>query len=877
MADKVSSSVDVNTSSVMEEFLVSNQDHSHQTDPEPESPTSTATSSSPDSTAKEPLSSLHPPLLHPSSPSPDQTYLQAAAIFQRLRMDKPITEELLHYGKKMDTPLPESRDKTTQRRAYQLAFCTLKYQDLLEDIMIDSCFHTSQQISADLLPLAMVMLFDLQDRKFLMHDRPAKEGEELLQEVRNLESCLHRCKIKLAASLARCRVKQNLLSVSCVLSDPVRTKQHRARLLPLYAWVNTLKNSVEEVCEVLQSEGLCEVENVMDLKESEFCRDALCPDTLVFPRQLYALLQHSQLTVTHAINIQDRSVCVAVSALRPLLSDDSDVLVTGAFSALTVAHVAVLAAARSGKVLVCAADHTPAHTEEIQQVLTQMDIKNVRVLSEPFCGLDEWDGIVQRLQVIIVLPQCSSSALNDPVHTIHSEHGDCDLLQDLSQGSVSHSKIHTLAAQQARLLAHALTFPKVQTVVYCTRSVYPEENEQLVKRVLEKANTHPKLLPFRLSAPGLSEAAGSETDKFFRIEASQHTNGCFIARLAREVDPTKVETVQDVLARAAAKGLLGGIVPSRDNSKTGKKGRRRKSRAPATAGKPSSPSSQERTETDPATGEDPGSGDGVLPVALSTLEERGEGEYEGSEEEEEGEEGDDEEVEGTKVGKRRGLKGSKAKPKRRPKQTRRTLMVSKVRPNRLRKKPANRKVHLRPRGPAKRKPRDQLASLVPTLTPSPNPSHNSSHHSSPVTPHANTLTDDPPTMISQQHISSTASPIGKPPSPDRPAPPAPPAPHTASKRAEKTFKVVAKPGSPRKGAGKAVRPKEAAVMQEALKPVDFVLPPASSPTFSSLSSRSGGSVSLAPSRASPAQLTQTSVSSSSASLSSQDKLGDQAQ
>lgn len=50
-----------------------------------------------------------------------------------------------------------------------------------------------------------------------------------------------RSKTKLAASLARCRVKQNLQSVSCFLSDPVRTKQHRAKVLPLYAWVNTLK------------------------------------------------------------------------------------------------------------------------------------------------------------------------------------------------------------------------------------------------------------------------------------------------------------------------------------------------------------------------------------------------------------------------------------------------------------------------------------------------------------------------------------------------------------------------------------------------------------------------------------------------------------
>lgn len=48
---------------------------------------------------------------------------------------------------------------------------------------------------------------------------------------------------------------------------------------------------------------------------------------------------------------------------------------------------------------------------------------DVRVLSEAFCGLDEWDAAVQKLKVIIVLPQCSSTALNDPVPTIHSEHG----------------------------------------------------------------------------------------------------------------------------------------------------------------------------------------------------------------------------------------------------------------------------------------------------------------------------------------------------------------------------------------------------------------------------------------------------------------------
>lgn len=76
------------------------------------------------------------------------------------------------------------------------------------------------------------------------------------------------------------------------------------------------------------------------------------------------------------VSLQDRSVCLAVSVLRPLLFDSSDVLVVGSFSGVTVAHIAVAAAARSGRVLVCGADHTTAQVEEIHNLLKQMEIKS---------------------------------------------------------------------------------------------------------------------------------------------------------------------------------------------------------------------------------------------------------------------------------------------------------------------------------------------------------------------------------------------------------------------------------------------------------------------------------------------------------------------
>lgn len=48
---------------------------------------------------------------------------------------------------------------------------------------------------------------------------------------------------------------------------------------------------------------------------------------------------------------------------------------------------------------------------------------DVKILSEAFCGLHEWSPAIHRLKVIVVLPRCSSTALNDPVPIIHVEHG----------------------------------------------------------------------------------------------------------------------------------------------------------------------------------------------------------------------------------------------------------------------------------------------------------------------------------------------------------------------------------------------------------------------------------------------------------------------
>nr|XP_023845536.1 putative methyltransferase NSUN7 [Salvelinus alpinus] len=106
--------------------------------------------------------------------------------------------------------------------------------------------------------------------------------------------------------------------------------------------------------------------------------------------------------------------------------------------------------------------------------------------------------------------------------------------------------------------------PKVQVVVYSTCSLYPEENEEVVRGALEQAGPTegPKLQAFRPSSSlptSLGRAEERAGGPFFRLDPSDETNGCFLAVLTREPDLEEIESAQEVLARAAATGLLDGI------------------------------------------------------------------------------------------------------------------------------------------------------------------------------------------------------------------------------------------------------------------------------------------------------------------------------
>uniref|UniRef100_A0AAY4EDU9 SAM-dependent MTase RsmB/NOP-type domain-containing protein n=1 Tax=Denticeps clupeoides TaxID=299321 RepID=A0AAY4EDU9_9TELE len=415
-----------------------------------------------------------------------KVYLHAAAVFQNYHPEKPVAIRLISYGKKMTRPVPDASDDASRRCAYELAFNTLKYQDLLEDIMIDSCLFLTQPMPDDMMSLVAVMLYDFQDRKFLPRELLSSEPEEEeVPEVREVEEHLLRSKTRLAASLARCRIKHNLVTIDTILPDSVREMQVRASCQPIYAWVNTLKTSLAEVCDLLKTEGFSQVTSVGRLERRSFCHDRNCQDLLVFTPQQKAELSRTKLLSQYKLLIQDKSCCLGPCAVRPLLVPEGDVLMAGSFSALTVAHVAAIAA--SFQVLVCGGEQQAARGKEMQETLNNVGCRNVKLIPEDFISLDVCDVRVQKVHLVLLMPQCSVSAVCNPVEYLLQENGDIDLLRDLSQGSISRGILDSLVSQQKNLVNHALRFPKVQAVVYSTCSVYPDENEELLTAALAQA------------------------------------------------------------------------------------------------------------------------------------------------------------------------------------------------------------------------------------------------------------------------------------------------------------------------------------------------------------------------------------------------------
>ncbi|TRZ22914.1 hypothetical protein HGM15179_004223 [Zosterops borbonicus] len=488
---------------------------------------------------------------------PDSVYINAAKIFQGIHTEKSEDKSQVRYGDNAESPMVTFKDEYSRRASYELAFNALKYQDLLEEILLDSKAYPCYSIPDELTSLLVVMLYDLQDRNF----RKGKvfPEEEVVAEVQEIGHYLYSYKTKLAAALARCRIKYDALSIEYFLPENVWKQEKRASALPVCFWINTLKISLEDVIRDLEMKGFTKVESVSDFDRYTYAVDQHCHDVLVFPSSLREELLNLDLFADCKLILQDKSRSLAVHSAQALLSEDGDIIVAHIGSYLTIAHLSVLTNPSMSTIFVCGVKSS-AKKEQLRKSFSHMGCENIQLLYEDFTELQTTDSRLEKAKVILLIPQSSGLGAGNPLELISSEDGDAELLRDLFQGFVSENKLRILAERQLNELIHALKFKKVQGIVYCTCSIYPEENELVVNKALECGVEGGKVRRYRLIPSVFSTCSDSEssTEIFFKIEPSETSSGCFLAVLEREKDTSK--KAKDILASAAAKRLLEGIV-----------------------------------------------------------------------------------------------------------------------------------------------------------------------------------------------------------------------------------------------------------------------------------------------------------------------------
>ncbi|XP_061235810.1 putative methyltransferase NSUN7 isoform X2 [Neopsephotus bourkii] len=465
----------------------------------------------------------------------DTIYMNAAKIFQGIHTEKAKDRMLVRYVGDSAPPALAFKDVSSQRLSYELAFNALKYQDLLEEILLDSCVYPCRSIPDELTSLLVVMLYDLQDRKF--QAREISDEDEPVADVRKIERYLYSFKTKLAAALARYRIKHDAPSIEYVLPETLRKQHQRASALPLCVWINTFKISLEDVFRDLKEKGFTRVESVSDLDRYTYGVDQHCGDVLVFPSSFKEELLNLDLFADSKLLLQDKSRSLAVHAAQAQLNSGDDIIVAHVGSHLTIAHLSVLTNHSMSTVFVCGVKSSEKEAE-LRNFFSHMECKNIQLLHEDFTEIGPTDPKLQKAKVILLLPQCSGLGAGDPIDFILNEHG----------------------------------VKEVQAIVYCTCSVYPEENEGVVKKALESEVEGDKIQPYRLIPPGFDTCSDSHasTETFFKTEPSEISSGCFLAVLAREKDSSENLSAEDILGQAAAKGLLDGILVGKPK-KGGKK------------------------------------------------------------------------------------------------------------------------------------------------------------------------------------------------------------------------------------------------------------------------------------------------------------------
>ena len=162
----------------------------------------------------------------------------------------------------------------------------------------------------------MVMLLDYQQNDFQFgipqnSNHIRNPEDDPLPHITEIQDALESFYIKLRASLARNRIRETALTVEDLLPKEEKEKNEYVCYQPIYAYVNTLRTTVEEVCGMLEQSGFVKTDVILDYSNfsgRNFAMDIHLNDVIVFPRCVKFDVYNHDLVQSGFLVVQVRSL-----------------------------------------------------------------------------------------------------------------------------------------------------------------------------------------------------------------------------------------------------------------------------------------------------------------------------------------------------------------------------------------------------------------------------------------------------------------------------------------------------------------------------------------------------------------------------------------
>ncbi|XP_020641827.3 28S rRNA (cytosine-C(5))-methyltransferase [Pogona vitticeps] len=369
---------------------------------------------------------------------------------------------------------------------------------------------------------------------------------------------------RLEAELALLKVRRRVSRDEDLLPPPrPPAGGEPAAPLPRYVRVNALKTRVEDVVDYFKRQGYAYqgraspgLEEARALAGKKFLLDPQLPDLLILPPQTD--LHQDQLYKAGHIILQDKASCLPAFLLNP--EPGSHVIDACAAPGNKTSQLAAL---MNNKGRIFAFDLDAKRLATMNTMLVRSGATCCELAHQDFLTTDPGDSKYSKVQYILLDPSCSGSGI---VGRMPGE----------GEDSPSPERLQALAGFQRKMLMHALKFPALSRLVYSTCSVHQEENEDVVRDVLEQQGRAFRLVEALPSWPHRGLAAFDEAKCCLRASPKETlTNGFFVAVFEKQHPGDSKASSPIQLSESGAEG------PSVSLSRAAKKRRKkRKGKAP---------------------------------------------------------------------------------------------------------------------------------------------------------------------------------------------------------------------------------------------------------------------------------------------------------